>query len=110
MLVSYIPTYKFNITKSWAWIGGNSPQISFDLGHPALPRQLMDMVASSESRCDPFLLGRGCANLQVQVHWDHASWSQGYTMGFVSICFPGIDLPTECHVAIALFLVQKSQL
>lgn len=91
-------------------MGENSPQHSFDPGQPSLPRQLIDMVASSESRCDPSPLGRDCVNLQVQAHLAHASWSQGYRMGFVSISFTGIHLPTECHVSIALFLVQKSQL
>lgn len=101
MLISYIPTYRFNITESL----GNSSPYSFDPGRPAHPRQLMDLVASRESGCDPSPLGKGCVNLQVQAHWDHASWLQGYRTGFVSICFPGIYLPPECHAAIAFFFL-----
>lgn len=110
VLLSYFPPYKFNITDNLIGLTGQQPQCSFDPGQPALSRPLMDMVASNESGRDPAALGRGCVNLQAQAHWDHATWSQGCRICFVSICFPGMDLPTECHAAIALFLVQKSRL
>lgn len=54
MLISYIPTYRFNITESL----GNSSPCSFDPGRPAHPRQLMDLVASRESGCDPSPWGK----------------------------------------------------
>lgn len=49
------------------------------------------------------LLWRDCENLQDQAQRGHTSWSYGYRMSFVGIYIPGRELPTECHVATALF-------
>lgn len=74
-----------------------------------LPRQLMDMAVSGKSRCDPFPLGRGCVNLEVQAHWDMTVGGKAAEWALSVFAFPFL-LNATLLLTFFFFLLQKSQL